>query len=312
MIAFLQDSVVTVSLPARVVDQVVNRPLFTIGATPVTTATLAAGGVIVATAWLVSLFLQRATVRSLSRRSKADPATLAVAARLVRYTVLLIGFGIALQTVGINVGALFAAGAFFAVAIGFAVQNLAQNFIAGVILMTERTIKPGDVLKVEDTIVQVTRIGLRATVARSRDEEDIVIPNSVLVQNTVTNYTLRDSIIRVRATVGVSYASDMALVKRVLGGAAGTLPDQVPEFEPVVLMTGFGDSSVNFEVSAWVADPWLARRIVSELYESIWWALKENDIVIPFPQRDVHVFAPAPSGGDPSQGLTVAPPPGAA
>lgn len=284
-----RDTVIELTLPEGVVGQVINRPLFSIGDTPVTSATLLVGAAILAVAWLLSVVLQRATVRALTLRSKADPATLTIASRLVGYTVLIIGLGIALQTVGINVGALFAAGAFFAVAIGFAMQNLAQNFISGVILMTERTIKPGDVLKVEDTVVRVTRLGLRATVARSRDEEDVVIPNSVLVQNIVTNYTLRDSIIRIRATVGVSYSSDMARVMRVLEAAAESLPGQVDGFEPVVLMTGFGDSSVNFEVSAWISDPWQARRVLSTLYESIWWALAENDIVIPFPQRDVHL-----------------------
>ena len=288
-----RDTVLQLTLPDGVVGQAINRPLFSIGDTPVTTATLLVGAAILAVTWLVSLVLQRATVRALTLRSKADPATLTIASRLVGYTVLIIGLGIALQTVGINVGALFAAGAFFAVAIGFAMQNLAQNFISGVILMTERTIKPGDVLKVEDTVVRVTRLGLRATVARSRDEEDVVIPNSVLVQNIVTNYTLRDSIIRIKATVGVSYGSDMELVMRVLRSAAASLPGQVDGFEPVVLMTGFGDSSVNFEVSAWVADPWQARRILSTLYESIWWALADNGIVIPFPQRDVHMSPPA-------------------
>jgi small-conductance mechanosensitive channel len=78
----------------------------------------------------------------------------------------------------------------------------------------------------------------------------------------------------------------------VLHDAAAALPARVAEFEPVVLLTGFGDSSVNFEVSAWVADPWGARRIRSMLYESIWWTLKENNITIPFPQRDVHMSQP--------------------
>ena len=178
-------------------------------------------------------------------------------------------------------------------------QNLAQNFVAGIILMTERTIKPGDVLKVDGTVVRVTRLGLRATVARSRDEEDIIIPNSVLVQNTVTNYTLRDSIMRIRANVGVSYASDITLVTRVLHDAASDLPERVAEIEPVVLLTGFGESSVNFEVSAWVSDPWLALRILSTLHESIWWGLKANGVTIPFPQRDIHLATTGPAPNSP-------------
>ena len=160
--------------------------------------------------------------------------------------------------------------------------------------MTERTIKPGDILEVENQVVRVTRLGLRATVVRSRNEEDLIVPNSVPVQNTVTNYTLRDSIIRVRATVGVSYNSDVALVMRILHDAAAALPARVQDHEPIVLFTGFGDSSINFEVSAWVSEPWLSRRILSDLNQSIWWALKDNGIVIPFPQRDVYLKGQPP------------------
>lgn len=285
MIVVLQGS----RVPERV-GQALNAPLFSIGNTPVTPATLVAFGIVIFFTWVASMVLQRATVRGMSARSKADPATLQVTSRLVNYVVLFIGFSIALQTIGISVTGLFAAGAFFAIAIGFAMQNVAQNFVSGVILMTERTIKPGDILKVEDQVVRVTRLGLRSTVARSRDEEDLIVPNSVLVQNTVTNYTLRDSIIRVRAVVGVSYNSDVALVMKILHDAAGALPDRVKEYEPIVLLTGFGESSINFEVSAWVTEPWLSRRILSELNQSIWWALKDNGVVIPFPQRDVHII----------------------
>jgi len=137
----------------------------------------------------------------------------------VTYAVVAIGVVAALGTLGVNLAALVAAGAFFAVALGFAMKNIAENFVGGIILLTERTIKPGDILEVEGRVVRVTRMGLRATVARSRDDEDVIIPNAALVTNTVTNYTLRDPLYRLRTTVGVSYGSDIALVMQTLRAA---------------------------------------------------------------------------------------------
>ena len=278
----------------RAVDGLVNRPLFTIGATPVTPATLATAlGIVLATLLLARL-AQRGTARAFHARGAADAGTVQVVARLAGYAVTLVGLGIAVQTVGVNLGALFTAGAVFAVALGFAVQNVGQNFVSGLILLTERAIKPGDVLEVEGRTVRVTRLGMRATVARTRDEEDLIIPNATLVQNTITNYTLRDTLYRLRATVGVTYEADMREVARVLERAAAAFPSRVAERAPRVLLLEFGDSAVLFEVLLWVQDPWQARALRSELNHAIWRALREAGIGIPFPQRVVHLVHPPP------------------
>ena len=282
-------------------DHLLNAPLFTLSRTPVTMMTIVMFVIIIAVTYWLSRLAQRGTQRAFALRGVADAGTIAIAARLVGYIVVLMGLGVALQTIGFDLGALFAAGAFFAVAIGFAMQNVAQNFVSGIILLTERTIKPGDVLEVENRIVRVTRMGLRATVARSRDEQDLIIPNSTLVQNTVTNFTLRDSDFRLRTTVGVSYASDMKLVMRVLRETAVSFPHRHAEHDPLVLMTEFGDSSVNFEIAVWTREPWRTRVLQSELNQMVWWALKQNGITIPFPQRDVHVMADLQPEGNADQ-----------
>lgn len=277
-------------------DRLLNTPVFTLSRTPVTVLTLVTFAVVViATLWL-SRAAHRGTERAFRLRGVADPGTTGVAARLASYAVLLLGLGVALQTIGVDLATLFAAGAFFAVALGFAMQNVAQNFIAGVLLLTERSIKPGDVLEVEGRVVRVTRMGMRATVARTRDEEDLIIPNSTLIQNTVTNYTLRDTTYRLRATVGVAYESDLNEVLRVLRTAAAGFPERLATPEPRVQLTGFGESSVDFEVLVWVEDPWRARWLRSELNQAIWWALKDAGIGIPFPQRTLHVVSMPASG----------------
>lgn len=279
------------------VDRVLDTPLFTLGRTAVTPLTLAMAAAILLATFVLARLAQRATTRAFRLRGVADAGTAHVAERLAGYAVALLGLGVALQTVGVNLGALFTAGAFFAVALGFAVQNVGQNFVSGVILLTERAIKPGDVLEVEGRVVRVKRLGMRATVARTRDEEDLIIPNATLVQNTITNFTLRDTVYRLRAEVRVAYGSDVRQVFEVLGRVGAAFPQRIADYAPQVLLLEFGDSALLFEVMVWVKDPWRARVLKSDLNTAIWWALREAGVTIPFPQRDVHLIAPSGAGG---------------
>lgn len=263
-------------------------PLFHIGDTTVTVATLITILLIFAATVIFSRIVGRWFDRIARRRGVEHDGSAAATARLIHYTILIIGFGIALHTAGIDLTALFAAGAIFGVIIGFAMQNIASNFISGVILMAERSIKPGDVVEVDGTIVRIRELGIRSTIGRTRNEEDLIIPNANLVQSTVKNYTLRDTLYRIEAPVGVSYGSDMALVRSALGTAAHGIPWRSRKKEPAVLMTEFGSSSVNFAVSVWTRDPWGMRTLKSELNEAIWGALNDAGITIAFPQLDVH------------------------
>lgn len=242
--------------------------------------------------WLVSRLVRRALAGTLERRGVDDPGTVAVANRILHYFIMALGLLTGLSQIGINLSALFAAGAVFAVGVGFALQTLSENFVSGVILLVERSIKPGDILEVDGTVIRVQRMGIRTTIGRNRDDEEMIIPNATLVSNVVTNYTLQDSIIRLRADVGVAYGSDMKQVRDVLERAAEALEWRLMTNEPAILLREFGTSSVNFEVSVWITDPWRAPRFRSQLMETIWWALQENDITIAFPQVDVHFDTP--------------------
>jgi small-conductance mechanosensitive channel len=276
----------------RAVQDVLRFQLFSVADTPINIATLLVFGVIVGVTLLFSRFLQRANRHFLQRRGVKDEGTIRATSRLIHYLVLFGGLGIGLNTLGINLTALFAAGAVFAVAVGFAMQNIAQNFVSGVILLLERTIKPGDVLEVDGVMVKVMEMSIRATVARTLDDEDLIIPNSILVQSTVKNYTLRDPQYRIRVPVGVVYGSDMARVERILEASARALPWRFAEKEPRILLTAFGSSSVDFEVSVWIDDPWNVKRARSDLHTAIWDALKEAGVTIAFPQVDVHLDPP--------------------
>jgi small-conductance mechanosensitive channel len=276
----------------RLKTEGLDIPLFEISGTSVTVATLVSFVLIIAVTFWLAGMAQRAVVRAFTRKGQEEEGAAGVAARLVRYAVLIVGLSVAVNSIGIRLTALFAAGALFAVAIGFAMQAITQNFVSGVILLLERAIKPGDVLEVNGQLVRVHDMGIRATIARTMDEEDIIVPNSQLVSATVKNYTFKDPTYRLRAVVGVVYSSDMALVRRVLEGAAEKLEWRSERYPPRVLLTDFGDSSVNFEVSVWISRPWEMRQRRSQLNEAIWWALKDAGVTIAFPQVDVHLDPP--------------------
>ncbi|NNM06551.1 MAG: mechanosensitive ion channel [Gemmatimonadetes bacterium] len=269
-------------------DRLANTNLFTLAGTEVNAVSIVTFLLIILVAVWVSRLLRRITEKWLLARGVVEEGTVATAKKLLHYTVMLMGLGVAIQTIGINLGALFAAGAVVAVALGFAMQNILQNFVSGVILLAERSITESDVLEVDGRIVRVMKMGTRATVARTRDEEEIIIPNSSLVQSSVTNYTLADSLYRIRAQVGVAYGSDMDQVLDVLRRAGGSVQERVKGRDPVVLLLEFGNSSVDFEVSIWAEDPWLARVTRSALNMAIWRHLKDEGITIAFPQLDVH------------------------
>ena len=271
--------------------RILGFELFSIAGTPVSVwNVLMALGLLLGTFW-VSRLVQRAVRLAMTRRGVADEGAVATSQRLIHYFVVIIGAGMALEMVGFDLTALFAAGAVVAVAFGFAMQNISQNFVSGVILLVERTITSQDILEVDGKIVRVSKMGIRATVARTRDEEELIVPNSVLVQSTVKNFTLEDESYRVRARVGVSYRSDVEKVRKTLLKAANELEGRSQRFDPVVYLLEFGDSSVLFEASVWIANPWHEQLARSNLHFAIWNALKREGITIAFPQLDLHLDA---------------------
>ncbi len=277
-------------------EGLLNLSLFQIAGTPISLMTIALFLLVVVLTFWLSRLTQRGLVTAFHVRGVTDQGTVALVQRLTHYTVLAMGLGVALQTVGIDLGALFAAGAVFAVGIGFAMQNIAQNFVSGLILMVERSIRPGDTLLIAGSVVRVEELGIRATVVRTRDGEALIVPNSNLVADAVRNFSLGEGSFRICAVVGVTYDSDMHQVRRALESAIAKLDYACAEPAPVVQMTGFGDSSVNFAVRVWIRDPWEQRNRQSDLYETLWWALKDAGVVIAFPQLDVHFDPPVAEG----------------
>ena len=270
-------------------EDILRFELANLRGVPVTVGTLATAIGIVAAGWIISATVQRAARRTLEKRDAGDNKNLHGVLRLSHYAVMLVAGGVALETLGINLTTLFAAGAIFAIGLGFAMQNVVQNFVSGVILLIERTIRPGDIIELDGVLVRVKELGMRSTLVRSRFDEEMIVPNSMLVISTIKNYTLHDPLYRVRTTVGVAYSSDLKAVFAALESTAITFSARVEGHDPVILLTGFGTSSVDFEVSVWTNDPWSERKLLSALNTAIWWALKEAGVTISFPQQDIHL-----------------------
>ena len=271
------------------IAKILELQLFTFGKTPITIARILTFVAVLLITMLISKGIRSALETTLKRRHLSTEGHVGVFSRLAHYGMLIIGLTVGFQVIGINLDTLFAAGALVAVGIGFALQTLTQNFVSGIILLLERAIKPGDILEVDGRVVKVEDLGIRSTIVRTLDEEHLIVPNGLLVQTSVKNFTLRDRVYRLRATVGVSYSSDLDLVISALTEAAKGLEIRIAEREPMVLLSDFGDSSVDFEVSIWIADPWAMRRIRSELLLAIWRSLHAAEVVIAFPQIDVHL-----------------------
>ncbi|MFO0679941.1 MAG: mechanosensitive ion channel [Polyangiaceae bacterium] len=228
-------------------------------------------------------------------------------AQIVGHGIRLISIVLALQVSGINVASLLAAGAVVAVGVGIAMQKVAENFVSGIILVAERSIREGDVIEFEGRVARVQQMGIRSTIAQTLDDEEIIVPNSLLTQSAVKNFTLTDLTYRLRVRVGVDYGSDVDRVVDILTAVAEAIPWRVQAKPPVVVFSDFAPSSLDFEVSVWTHDPWTMRRGQSALRREIWSAFRSEGIRIPFPQLDIHVDrddalggkAPTPAGALP-------------
>ena len=209
--------------------------------------------------------------------------------RISRFFLWTLGILIALHVVGINLSSLFTTSGLLAVALGLSLKSILENYVGGLIIKSDDSIKHGDVLDIDGQMVRVKSIGIRATVVRTKDDSDILIPNSLLVQGKIGNYTHRDNLCRLWTSVGVSYSSDLKQVREVLEEVCRSFDGLSAQHAPVVLLTDFGNSSVNYQVFIWIEDPWNARSVKSKLNETVWWALKAAGIEIAFPQLDVHL-----------------------
>ncbi len=201
-----------------------------------------------------------------------------------------VGIVIGMDIVGIDVTTLTMFSGALGIGIGFGLQKVFSNLMSGIILLLDKSIKPGDVISVGDTFGWVNSLGARHVSVLTRDGKEHLIPNENLITQTVENWSYTDKKIRIRIPVGVSYAADMKLVRELLLQAVTEHIRILEDPQPACYITGFGDSSVNHLLLAWINDPADGvANVTSDIYYRIWDLFKEHHIEIPFPQRDVHM-----------------------
>lgn len=209
--------------------------------------------------------------------------------RVTRYTLGVIGAIVAFQFIGIDLSGLAVIFGLLSVGIGFGLQNVTSNFVAGLILLFERPIAVGDRIMVGETEGDVIEINMRSTTIRSIDNIAIIVPNSEFISGQVTNWSHGDKKVRINVSVGVSYHSDVDTVLRCLKEIAAEHPKVLMKPAPVVHFTAFGDSSWEMKLRCWIEDPKQHREVTSDLNCAIVRKFRENNVEIPFPQRDLHV-----------------------
>jgi len=195
-----------------------------------------------------------------------------------------------LHSSGIDLTVFLTASAALFVGLGFALQYLFQDIISGILIILDQSLHVGDIIEVDDKVGKVFEIRLRTTRAITRDDKVIVIPNHIFLTNSIYNYTQNYKTTREKVTVGVSYNSDIELVTALLMSVAGSQKGILKSPKPFVLFDDFGDSALIFSIHFSVNDSFADPKLKSELRYKIAAVFKTNQISIPFPQRDVHIF----------------------
>ncbi len=267
-----------------------NAPLFSLGADPVTPLSLIVLVLIFGVSWFVAGRVRWALEDQIANRVEEIPeGLLHVIGNLARYTIIFMGWFIGLRSVGFQLDAVLVVFGALGVGMGFGLQNIANNFVSGVILLVERPIKVGDVVSVAGELGTIERIGIRATTLRKFDQTQAIVPNGELISTVVNNWTLDDRRVRVDFVVGVAYGSDTRLVERLIREAVTEHELVLDDPEPRIFFFEFGDSSLNFRVLAYVADISERFATLSDLHFTIDESFREHDVEIPFPQRDLHL-----------------------
>jgi small-conductance mechanosensitive channel len=245
-------------------------------------------GIVFLGLYVISHLLQKWIEKRLKKSADSSDQVIQTYQKVIRILRLIAGLFVILYVMGFDLTHLFTTSGLLAVAIGLALKDVLGNYFSGVILKANDFIKHGDILQVDGRIVRVKSIGARVTLVRNKDGLDILIPNSVLSESKIGNYTLKDSLCRLHTSIGVSYSSDLKQVRQVLEDTCDRLEGLSDKMPPQVYLHEFGNSAVTFLVYVSFEDPWSNRVMQSKLNEAIWWALKDAGIVIAFPQLDVH------------------------
>ena len=249
--------------------------------------------------YVVVRFLNRLVGAAVHRATGLDPTQQLLAQKLLGIVILTLAFFVAIDLAGIDLTALAVFSGAFGLAVGFGLQKTFGNLFAGIILLWDRSIKPGDVIVVGDSFGTVNKIGVRAVSVITRDGKEHLIPNEELMTREVENWSYSNTNVRLHIKVGVAYDCDLTLAQQLMIQAASENPRVLKVPKPSVWLRAFGDNAIEHEILAWIPDPDAGvGSVQSEILKRLWELFREHKIDIPFPQRDVRVKEGPPGTGD--------------
>ena len=270
--------------------QVLDDLSFTMGDINISAWKILAGIIAFALTLWVGLAIARIAETQIQLIPRLSASLKVLIAKIVRIVLITIAVITAIGSIGIDLSAFAFLGGAIGIGLGFGLQKVVSNFVSGIILLMDNSIKPGDVVEIDGTYGWINNLRARYASVITRDGTEHLIPNEDLITQRVINWSFTDNLVRVRVPIGVSYGSDPHQCIQLILNATNSVERILKSPEPRCLLNGFGDSSVDLELRMWIADPSNGVGSVrSEVLLKVWETFKENGIEIPFPQRDLHI-----------------------
>jgi len=255
--------------------------------------------VLAALLWLTTI-LFRFLHRQITRSTSLTPSLQVLFIQLLQILLPTLAVIIALSAAGIDLTALTVVFGAVGLGVGLGLQRVVGNLVAGLTLLIGKSIKPGDIIEYKNSYGWVSAMGARYVTLRTRDGVEHLVPNDYFLENGVDNWSYSDVRLRLRIPVGIAYESDVRQAIALCIDAAKSVKRVLERPEPLCLLKGFGDSSIDLEIRVWIEDPRNGtQNVKSEVLLAVWDRFKDAGIKFPFPQRDIHIVSMPPSGGAP-------------
>jgi small-conductance mechanosensitive channel len=272
-----------------------NLLAFNVGDRRISILDILNGGLILLILLWISSLLGSSGEKKIKKLPHLPPSLQVLLAKILRVILVFVSFAIALSTIGLDLSSFAILGGAIGVGIGFGLQKVVSNLVSGLILLLDRSIKPGDVIEIEGTYGWINSLRARYASVITRDGKEHLIPNEDLITNRVINWSFSDRNVRVRVPIGISYNADPRKAMELCLEAARSTSRALRNPEPKCLIIGFGDNSIDLELRFWIDDPSNGvGNVKSEVFLAVWDRFQKEGIEIPFPQRDIHISGLSP------------------
>lgn len=263
---------------------------FDVGESRISLLTVVRAAILLAVLYWVASRISKLLAARVEQVPTLTPSARLLITKSVQISLLVVVVAAALSIAGVDLSALAIFSGAVGLGIGFGLQKIFSNLISGLILLMDRSVKPGDVITLEETYGRVNALGMRFASVVTRDGLEHLIPNEEFITTKVINWSFSDEAVRIKKPVGVAYGTDVPHAMKVIVDAANSVERVLEKPETRCLLRGFGDNSIDLEVRFWIADPQQGvNNVSSDVLLAIWKAFEAEGIQFPFPQRDVHI-----------------------